>query len=95
MASFFEWINELLGVRSASELVFHPVFIGFCVVAFVASILLHMKYFALAIAALMGGALIFQYLYPANTADLVALMKFLAAMGGLALLLIYIGFVRD
>ncbi len=46
MANFFEWINRLLGVSGPGELVMHPVFIGFCVVAFVYTVYTHMKYFS-------------------------------------------------
>jgi len=95
LAKFFDSINRLLGVSTPGELIFHPVFIGFCIVAFIYCFLTRMKYFAIAIGGLMGGAAIVHYLYPSNTSHLGELIKFLAAMGGLALLLVYIGFVRD
>ncbi|MGB6064287.1 MAG: hypothetical protein WBG50_05740 [Desulfomonilaceae bacterium] len=95
MARFFDSINQLLGVKGPGELVVHPVFIGCCVVAFIYAVVTRMKYFALAIAGLMGGTLIFRYLYPENTADLGALLTFVGAMGILALLLVYLGFIRE
>ncbi|MFH1116824.1 MAG: hypothetical protein V1792_23150 [Pseudomonadota bacterium] len=95
MAKFFDSINRLLGVSSPGELVFHPVFIGFCVIAFIYFVLTRMKFFAIAVGGLVGGAAVVHYLYPSSTSNLPELIKFLAAMGGLALLLVYIGFVRD
>jgi hypothetical protein len=95
LSNFFEAINGFLGVQAPGELLMHPVFICLCVLGFVAAILMRMKYMALAIAALVGGAFVFHYTYPENTADLAGLIKFLAAMGGLALVLIYLGFIRD
>jgi hypothetical protein len=95
MANFFEWINRLLGVTGPGELVMHPVFIGFCLVAFIYSVITHMKYFALALGGLMGGALIFHYLYPEQSSNLNDLLTFIVAMGLLALLLVYLGFIRD
>ncbi len=95
MAKFFDSINRLLGVSTPGELIFHPVFIAVCVIAFIYFVLTRMKYFAIAVGGLVGGAVIVHYLYPSNTSNLTELMKFLAAMGGLGLVLVYIGFVRD
>lgn len=95
MSNFFEWINRLLGVSGPGELVMHPVFLGLCVLAFIYSLVTRMKYFALILAGLMGGAVIVHYLYPEQSSDLTELIKFIAAMGGLALLLVYLGFIRD
>jgi hypothetical protein len=39
--------------------------------------------------------MIFKYLYPAESSDLLQLVKFLGAMGGFGMLLIYFGFVRN
>jgi hypothetical protein len=95
MTNFFEWINRLLGVSGPGELVMHPVFLGFCVLAFVYAVVTRMKYFAITLAGLMGGAVIFHYLYPAESSNLGDLVTFIAAMGAWALLLVYLGFVRD
>ncbi len=95
LANFFESINRLLGVKGPGELVVHPVFIGFCVVVFIYAVATRMKYFALSIAGLMGGTLIFHYLYPENSSDLGALLTFIGAMGALALFLVYMGFIRE
>jgi hypothetical protein len=95
LANFFESINRLFGVSGPAELVMHPVFLGFCFVAFVYAVVTHMKYFALALAGLMGGAIIFHYLYPEESSNLSDLMGFVAAMGALALVLVYLGFIRD
>jgi len=95
MAEFFEWINSLLGVKSGSELIFHPVVIGLFVVMFIYSVIMRMKYFALSIAGIVGGAAIFVYMFPADSSNLSELLKFVAAMGGLGLVLLYLGFIRD
>jgi hypothetical protein len=95
LANFFDWINQLLGVSGPGELVMHPVFLGLCFVAFIYALVTHMKYFALILAGLMGGAVIFHYLYPEQSSNLNELVTFIAAMGGLALLLVYLGFIRD
>lgn len=95
MASFFDWINSLLGIKTPGELIFHPAFLGFCIIAFIYFLITGMKYFAIALGGLVGGATIVHYLYPSSTSNLTELIQFLAAMGGLALVLVYIGFVRD
>jgi len=95
MANFFESINKLLGVSGPKELIFHPVFIGLCVVLLIYSVFARMKYFAISLFGLMGGAVIYHYLFPKNTSNLHELIQFLGAIGVLALVLIYVGFVRD
>lgn len=95
MANFFESINRFLGVGGPGELVMHPVFLGICLAAFIYALVTHMKYFALILAGLMGGAVIFHYLYPAEGSNLGDLLSFIVAMGGLALVLVYLGFIRD
>jgi len=94
LADFFDWINNLLGVKSGAELVFHPVIIGLLIVMFIYSVIMHMKYFSLCIAGIIGGAAIFTYMFPADTSNLVELIKFVGAMGGLGLVLLYLGFIR-
>jgi hypothetical protein len=95
MANFFESINRLLGVTGPAELVMHPAFLGLCFVVFIYAVITRMKYFALILAGLMCGALIFHYLYPEQSSNLGDLLKFVAAMGGLVLVLVYLGFIRD
>ena len=95
MANFFESINRLLGVSGPGELVMHPVFLGVCLAAFIYALVARMKYFALTLAGLMGGAVIFHYLYPEQSSNLGDLLSFIVAMGGLALVLVYLGFIRD
>ncbi len=95
LANFFESINKALGVKGPSELIFHPVFIGSCVIAFIYFVIARMKYFALAVGGLMGGSLVVHYLYPTSTQNLSQLIQFLGALGVLALVLVYVGFVRD
>jgi hypothetical protein len=95
MANFFESINRFLGVTGPGELVMHPAFLGVCFVVFVYALVTRMKYFALILAGVMGGAVIFHYLYPAEGSKLGDLLTFVAAMGGLVLVLVYLGFIRD
>lgn len=95
MSNFFEWINGLLGVTGPGELVMHPIFLGLCFAVFIYAVLTRMKYLALTLAGLMGGALIFHYLYPEQGSNLGSLLTFIAAMGGLVLVLVYLGFIRD
>ncbi len=94
MSQFFESINRLLGIQHAGELLFHPVFIGLLIILFIYSFIKGWKGFYLSIAGLLGGGLIFKYLYPADSSDLLQLVKFLGAMGGFGLVLIYFGFVK-
>ena len=49
----------------------------------------------MSITGLMGGAATYHYLFPKNTGDLGELITFIAAVLGLALILIYLGFVRE
>ncbi len=95
MANFFESINRFLGVGGPGELVMHPVFLGLCLAAFIYAVVTRMKFFALTLAGLMGGAAIFHYLYPEQSTNLGDLLSFIVAMGGLALVLVYLGFIRD
>lgn len=95
MANFFESINKMLGVSGPGELVFHPVFMGICIVLALYALFTGMKYFALILAGVMGGAAIFHYLYPKDSSQLNDIVQFLGAMGVLALVLVYIGFIRD
>jgi hypothetical protein len=95
MSKFFESINRLLGISTPSELIFHPVFLIFCAIAFIYFVVTRMKFFALAVGGLVGGAVVVHYLYPSNTSNLTELVQFVGAMGVLALVLVYVGFVRD
>ncbi|AFM24000.1 hypothetical protein [Desulfomonile tiedjei] len=95
MSNFFEAINRFLGVSTPGELVFHPVFMGVCIVIFLYTLFTGMKYFAVGLAAIMGGAAIIHYFYPENSSNLSELIKFVGIMGAFALVLIYFGFVRD
>ena len=95
LASIFDWFNEFLGVSGAGQLVVHPVFIGFCVAFLLYAFITGQKFLGLAMVGLLGGGVITHYLYPSGHAHLSDLLKFIAAMGGLALLLIYFGFIRD
>jgi hypothetical protein len=95
LGHFFESINQLLGVTGPGELIFHPVFIGICVVLFLYGVFAGKKVLAVGLGGLMAGALVFKYLYPEDASQLGTLIKFLAAMGGVALLVVYFGFVRE
>jgi hypothetical protein len=95
LANFFESINRLLGVSGPEQLVMHPVFIGLCIIAFLYTLFTGMKYFAVGIGGLFGIAMITHYLYPRNTSDLRELLTYVAALGGLALVLVYLGFIRE
>jgi hypothetical protein len=96
LASLFDWINEFLGVSSAGQLVVHPVFIGLCVIFLLYAFLTGQKFVGLAMVGLLGGGVITHYLYPpGHHPPLTDLLTFIAAMGGLLLILIYIGFIRD
>jgi hypothetical protein len=95
LTNFFEAINRFLGVSTPGELLFHPVFMGLCIALFIYALATGMRYFAVVMAGLMGGAAIIHYWYPENSADLPQLLKFVAAMGGLGLVLVYFGFLRE
>ncbi|MBI5252101.1 MAG: hypothetical protein HY912_21610 [Desulfomonile tiedjei] len=95
LANFFESINKFLGVSTPMELVFHPVFMGVMIVLFLYALFTGMKYFAITVGGLMGGAAVIHYLYPQQASDLGGLIKFVGAMGALGLVLLYIGFIRD
>ncbi|MEJ2717134.1 MAG: hypothetical protein P8182_08335 [Deltaproteobacteria bacterium] len=95
MSNFFESLNTLLGVKTPGELLFNPIFIGICIAVFIYCLIKGWKFFSLTILGLLGGALIFHYFYPEKGSDLTQLVMFLAVMGGLLLVLIYLGFVRE
>jgi hypothetical protein len=95
MTQFFEWINSLLGVQSGGELVFHPVFIGSCVALFVYGLVKGFKWLYLPVATVLGGGVIYNYLYPQDSSQLGDLLGFLGAMGALALVVVYFGFIRN
>jgi hypothetical protein len=95
LASFFDAINRFLGVSGPGELVAHPVFIGICIVAFLYTLFTGMKYFAVGIAGLLGTSLIIHYFYPTDTSNLGDLLTFVAALGVLAVVLVYFGFIRE
>lgn len=95
LTAFFEWINQLFGVEGAHELIFHPVFVGICIALFIVGLWKGWKALYLPIAALIGGGIIFKYLYPETSQDLAGLIKFLGASGVLGLVIIYFGFIRD
>ncbi len=95
LSNFFDWINDLLGVSSGFELVTHPVVIGFCALFFVYAWYSGQKYVALGLFGLLAGSASYYYLYPKDSAQLHDLLIFLAAMGGIALLRIYFGFIRE
>ncbi len=95
LTNFFDWIDDLLGVSSASELATHPIFIGFCVVFFIYAWFSGQKYIALGLFGLLAGSIGYYYLYPKGTVQIFDLLTFLAAMGAIALLIIYFGFIRD
>jgi hypothetical protein len=95
LADFFERINEALGVSTPTEMLFSPYFIGLCVVIFIYALYKGWKPFYLAIGALMGFALLHRHLYPESSSDLTSLIYFLGACALWALVLIYLGFVKD
>jgi hypothetical protein len=95
MANFFESINRFLGVTGPGELLMHPAFLGLCFAFFIYAVVTRMKFFALALAGVMVGAVIFHYLYPAEGSKLGDLLTFVAAIGALVLVLVYFGFIRN
>ncbi|HMK36886.1 MAG TPA: hypothetical protein VK463_17565 [Desulfomonilaceae bacterium] len=95
LANFFESINRLLGVSGPGELIHHPVFIVICVVLFFYTLFTGMKYFAVGIAAVLGTSVIVHYLYPTDTSNLGDLLTFIAALGVMAIVLVYFGFIRE
>lgn len=96
LTNFFEAINQYLGVTGPGDLLFHPVFIGFCLVLFIYSTWVGMKYISLPIGALMGGGVIYHYLWPkGEEAGLGDLVWAFLAFGALGLVLVYIGFIRE
>jgi hypothetical protein len=95
LTNFFDRINDLLGVSSGSELALHPVFIGFCVLIFIYAWFSGQKFIALGLFGLLAGSACYYYLYPKDSVQLYDLLTFLAAMGAIALLIIYFGFIRE
>ncbi len=95
LANFFDWINDLLGVSGSGELVTHPVFIGFCILVFVYAWLTGQKYIALGVFGVLAGGIAYYYLYPKGAVQIYDLLMFLAAMGAIALVIIYFGFIRE
>lgn len=96
LSHFFEKLNQMLGVSGPSDLLFHPAFIGLCLVIFIYATWTGMKYLSLPVGGLMGGAVIYHYLWPkADSSGLGDLIYAFAAFGALGLLLVYLGFIRD
>lgn len=95
LAHFFDWINQMLGVKNSTELVFHPYFLGLILAMFIYAVIIRWKVFYLGIAGLLGLSICVKYLYPEDTSNLFELLKFLAACGGVGMLLIFFGFIRD
>ena len=95
LMNFFDWINDLLGVSSAAELATHPVFIGFCVLFLIYAWFSGQKYIALGLFGLLAGSAGYYYLFPKDSAALFDLLFFLLVMGAVALIIIYLGFIRE
>jgi hypothetical protein len=95
LTNLFDWINDLLGVSSGAELALHPVFIGFCVLILVYAWFSGQKIVSLGIFGLLAGSASYYYLYPKGSVQLYDLLIFLAAMGAIALVIIYFGFIRE
>ena len=95
LANFFDWINDLLGVSGSGELSTHPVFIGLCVIIFVYAWLTGQKYIALGVFGIVSGSLAYYYFYPKGSVQIWDLLSFLAIMGGIALVILYFGFIRE
>jgi hypothetical protein len=53
------------------------------------------KWLYLPIATVLGGGVIYNYLYPQDSSQLGDLLGFLGAMGALALVVVYFGFIRN
>jgi hypothetical protein len=96
ISSFFESINKYLGVSGPGDLIFHPAFIGFCLLIFIYATWVGMKYISLPIGGLMGGGVIYHYLWPqGDGSGLGDLLSAFAAFGALALVLVYLAFIRE
>ncbi|MBI5569994.1 MAG: hypothetical protein HY914_08625 [Desulfomonile tiedjei] len=95
LAQLFEAFNKFVGVSSPGELVFNPVFIGICLLLFIYALLTGQKYVSLPVGGIMGGGVIWHYLYPKEGSGLGDLVQFIGAMCVLGLLLVYVGFIRD
>ncbi len=95
LASFFDWINNLLGVKESSELVWNPYFLGLVLAMFIYALVKRWKVYYLGIAGLMGIAICVKYLYPEDSSDLFELLKFVGACGAVGVVLIFLAFIRD
>lgn len=95
MSRFFEYINQLLGVSSPGELLFHPVFIGLCIAVFIYAVATGTKYVSIPLGGIMGGGVIWHYLYPKESGQLGDLAQFVGAMIVLGFVMVYIAFIRD
>jgi len=95
LANFFDRINDLLGVSSAAELATHPIFIGFCVLVLIYAWLSGQKFVSLGLFGLLAGSACYYYLFPKGSVQLYDLLVFLAAMGAIALIIIYFGFIKE
>jgi hypothetical protein len=95
LTNFFDWINDLLGVSSGAELATHPVFIGFCLLIFIYAWISGQKFIALGIFGLLAGSAAYNYLYPRGSVQLYDLLIFIGAMGAIALVIIYFGFIKE
>ena len=95
LADFFDWINDLLGVSSGRGLAVHPVLESFYTVLFLYALVTGQKYVALALFGLLGGSVIYYYLYPKTEVTLYDLLTFLAMMAVLTILIIYFAFIRE
>jgi hypothetical protein len=96
MTHFFESINRYLGVGGPGDLIFHPAFVGLCLVIFIYATWVGMKYISIPIGGLMGGGVIYHYLWPkGDSSGLGDLLTAFGAFGALALLLVYVGFIRE
>jgi hypothetical protein len=96
LSGFFESINKFLGVSGPGDLIFHPAFIGFCLVIFLYATWVGMKYISLPVGGLMGGAVIYHYLWPKGDASsLGELVWAFGAFGALVMVVVYLGFIRD
>lgn len=76
-------------------MIFHPVFIGICVILFLYAVARRKKFLTIGLGGLMGSAAIFHYLYPKDASNLTELVTFIAAMALFSLLLLYFAFVRE
>jgi hypothetical protein len=95
LAKFFDRINATLGVTTTEELVFHPYFIAFMVVAFLYGAWKGYKWLSVPILGIGGGAALYAYMWPSDTSKILDLVKFFLAAAGMGVLLVYIAFIRE